>query len=331
MHDAVLHSAAARMTTASVQVLLFGGVEVRLHDGSPVHTAERAADGGQGLAHERRELAAWLDLARPQGQGERRAGRAPCGRAQRRGHGDSVAVEPATSTSRASRRPSPWEHPKRSSRPRPSIADALVGLQRAAVTLPAATGVGRAVVVPSPSRPLPFDPQHITVLSARSAHVCELPAATATASVSPETWMGDVSNSPIPLTPLPSWPEAFEPQHCTVPSSFTTQVWSPVAAEAIREPGCRPPVSPAGLAWTSPGPVARFATAANANPMMIALHRGTMSDHPDDRAPRHRVRPALLRPLACRLRHRWLRHPAVIAGTSRLSQGDRQGIVKTQV
>jgi hypothetical protein len=57
------------------------------------------------------------------------------------------------------------------------------------------TGVNRGVVVvPSPSRPRSLEPQHTMEPVARRAHECSAPAATATASVRPDTVTGDAEN-----------------------------------------------------------------------------------------------------------------------------------------
>jgi hypothetical protein len=53
------------------------------------------------------------------------------------------------------------------------------------------TGVGRSVVVPSPSCPKRFQPQHLTPPASVSAHVCASPAAIAITPLErPETSTG---------------------------------------------------------------------------------------------------------------------------------------------
>src|SRR5262249_30172759 len=85
----------------------------------------------------------------------------------------------------------------------------------ASVSPATATGVSRAVVVPSPTTPKTFRPQHTTPPVARSAQVASAPTSTATASARPATVTGMselVSPRPDPSTPV--WPS---PQHHTVP------------------------------------------------------------------------------------------------------------------
>ena len=78
-----------------------------------------------------------------------------------------------------------------------------------------ATGVERAVRVPSPSWPSLFAPQHFTAPPETTAHVCHHPTAIEVASFNPLTVTGvDVEATAVPL---PSCPELLLPQHCTVP------------------------------------------------------------------------------------------------------------------
>src|SRR3989442_2037055 len=92
---------------------------------------------------------------------------------------------------------------------------------------PTRTGVLELVVVPSPSCPSRFRPQHHTVPSPRSAQVCRYPPLTATAPVRgdplPPTRTG--GDELVPLVPAPSGPSLFSPPLCPV--------WSPWTA-----PGC---------------------------------------------------------------------------------------------
>jgi hypothetical protein len=87
------------------------------------------------------------------------------------------------------------------------------------------------VLVPLPSWPRELAPQHRTVPSVRSAQVYSCPAVTVLAVVIPVTETGVVLHGrlrqvsgPV-LVPLPSWPATFLPQHFTVPSDRTAQVW----------------------------------------------------------------------------------------------------------
>src|SRR5437879_1791850 len=87
------------------------------------------------------------------------------------------------------------------------------------------TGVDEPVLVPSPSCPSAFRPQHRTVPSPRSAQVCSYPPLTATALVVPPA---RAAVSRPPLVPSPSCPSAFRPQHRIV--------WSPRSAQACSYP-----------------------------------------------------------------------------------------------
>ena len=66
------------------------------------------------------------------------------------------------------------------------------------------TGVVLSVVVPSPSRPMPFKPQHFTVPPVSRAHECPEPRAMLVAVVIPETETGVVR---WVVVPSPSWPQ----------------------------------------------------------------------------------------------------------------------------
>src|SRR5207249_11869882 len=78
----------------------------------------------------------------------------------------------------------------------------------AAVISPPPTGVDELVVVPSPSCPSTFRPQHCTVPSERSTQVCRYPPLTALTLASPATSTGVVETPPT--IPLPSWPSRSE-------------------------------------------------------------------------------------------------------------------------
>src|SRR2546425_855728 len=100
---------------------------------------------------------------------------------------------------------------------------------------PTRTGVLELVVVPSPSCPSRFRPQHHTVPSPRSAQVCRYPPLTVTAPVRgdplPPTRTG--GDALLPLVPLPSCPSLFSPQHCTLWSPRPAQVCSHPAVTAM--------------------------------------------------------------------------------------------------
>ena len=57
-----------------------------------------------------------------------------------------------------------------------------------------------------------------------------MPAATAVALLSPLTVTGVLR---LAKFPSPSWPNAFHPQHLTVPLASRAQVWYPPAATAV--------------------------------------------------------------------------------------------------
>jgi hypothetical protein len=84
------------------------------------------------------------------------------------------------------------------------------------------TGTRLVCVVPSPSRPLPFQPQHLTPPELKSAQLCSFPVETAlTPELKPETATEvDLSvEVPSPICPLP-----FLPQHLTAPVLKTAQL-----------------------------------------------------------------------------------------------------------
>src|SRR5438876_1148035 len=113
-----------------------------------------------------------------------------------------------------------------------------------------ATGVKASAVVPFPSRPSPFSPQHCTPAPCRSAQVCSAPDVTSVAVVIPVTGAdGGVAIAPI-REPFPSWPQAWPPQQRRGPSWRSAQVCQPPAkmATAVVMPltvtgvGVKPPV-----------------------------------------------------------------------------------------
>ena len=93
-----------------------------------------------------------------------------------------------------------------------------------AVVMPVTvTGTSESVWLPLPSSPTPLKPQHCTVPPVRSAHEKEPPAETAVAVVArPVTVTGSAESASLLL---PSWPLAFNPQHCTVPSTSRAHEW----------------------------------------------------------------------------------------------------------
>jgi len=90
----------------------------------------------------------------------------------------------------------------------------------------------RASVSPRPSWPSSFNPQHFTLPSSSSAHVCAAPVASALA-VRPVPSATAFNESPIVaalrprslVAPLPSRPLSPSPKHFTFPSSSSAHVW----------------------------------------------------------------------------------------------------------
>jgi hypothetical protein len=96
------------------------------------------------------------------------------------------------------------------------------------------TGVERSAVVPSPSCPEAFDPQHNTDPET-TEQLCAPPAATAVAPLA-------IAVTGVGLgvrVPFPSWPEALAPQHCTAPLAVTAQVCA-CPADTASAPDERP-------------------------------------------------------------------------------------------
>src|SRR5690348_8134351 len=91
-----------------------------------------------------------------------------------------------------------------------------------------------SLVVPSPSWPASFLPQHQTAPVMSSAHEKLSPAVTCFAPVTPVTCTGTLLSITVPT---PSSPLRFAPQHHTVPSFLTAHVWSPPAAIAPAQAG----------------------------------------------------------------------------------------------
>ena len=86
------------------------------------------------------------------------------------------------------------------------------------------TGDVLLLVVPSPSWPSLFDPQHWIDRLSNNVHVWEFPDATAIAvrGVVMLTKTGTFLNV---VVPSPSWPYEFSPQHISSESLSTTQLW----------------------------------------------------------------------------------------------------------
>ena len=87
----------------------------------------------------------------------------------------------------------------------------------------AAVGVVRLVLVPSPSLPTVFEPQHWTDMLSMIAHVCPLPAATAsTERTDSMATLTGVLLDEVP--PSPSCPSLLLPQHLMLPSLWRPQL-----------------------------------------------------------------------------------------------------------
>src|SRR5207302_4941165 len=85
------------------------------------------------------------------------------------------------------------------------------------------TGIVLFSVVPSPSSPWLFKPQHFRPLFCMSAHVWYSPAeSSATPVVKP--WTGTGVQRSI-VDPSPIWPAKFAPQHFAPPSCRSAQLW----------------------------------------------------------------------------------------------------------
>src|SRR3989441_213819 len=120
-------------------------------------------------------------------------------------------------------------------------------LFRSAPLLPTtATGTVELLLkVPSPRCPESPAPQHLTVLSSRSAHACSAPVTTRVAVVRPLTATGTEELVKVP-SPLPSCPNWFRPVHCAVPSERRTQLKNAPADTAV---GVRAPLAVNCCVW----------------------------------------------------------------------------------
>src|SRR6185436_443963 len=103
------------------------------------------------------------------------------------------------------------------------VATFVLLLDHAAVSPATVVGVWASAVVPLPSSPYGFMPQHLTTPPWRTTQLSLLPAATAPiAVVMPLTAAGAHRSVPVPS---PSCPEKLSPQQRIVPSASTAQVW----------------------------------------------------------------------------------------------------------
>ena len=116
------------------------------------------------------------------------------------------------------------------------------------------TGVHRSVLVPSPSCPLQFSPQHFAAPPVVTAHACKTSALmVATPDDKPDTVTG-VNRSVV--VPSPSCPEALPPQHFAAPPVVTAHVWK-LPALMVATPDDNPDTA-TGVDWlvlvSSPSP-----------------------------------------------------------------------------
>src|SRR5207253_1458617 len=119
--------------------------------------------------------------------------------------------------------------PRLVARPVASIV-ATVGSLLVHVALMSTTelGAGVSIVVPLPSSPYVFIPQHFTKPPRRTTQLSLLPAATApVAVVVPLTIAGA---NLLVVVPSPICPSLLYPQHRAVPSWRTAQLWMTPAA-----------------------------------------------------------------------------------------------------
>jgi hypothetical protein len=133
-------------------------------------------------------------------------------------------------------------------------------------------------VLPFPSRPRwPF-PQHRTVPSSTSAHVCALPSASAVTltPLNPTTAPGFSDPPKVgAMLPSPSCPYWLRPQHHTLPSVRTAQVCSPPVAIIGVTDGVTVVDAAAGVGPTGPGPTGAT-TASIGIPARSASVRATV-------------------------------------------------------
>ena len=101
-----------------------------------------------------------------------------------------------------------------------------------------ATGTEKALVVPSPSWPLPFAPQQSTAPLLRIAQVCWAPTVSAIGSVTIGTRAGVSAGSSLACA---SWPLPFPPQQKRPAARVAAQLCekpTPAAVTAV-SPGTR--------------------------------------------------------------------------------------------
>src|SRR5947208_9473976 len=91
---------------------------------------------------------------------------------------------------------------------------------------------GEVLKFPSPRCPESPSPQHFTVPSPRSAHVCPSPV-TSLVAVRPPTGRVGSRTERLSKVPSPSCPNQFCPTHWSVPSGRRTQVWYPPADSTV--------------------------------------------------------------------------------------------------
>jgi hypothetical protein len=126
-------------------------------------------------------------------------------------------------------RPFPRHPPNRTSHPA-RLRDRFEPIQRG-FWLTTIAGVefavAPAVVLPFPSWPESFLPQHQTVnRSLEIAQLCDaLPVAMPLADTSEATMLPARTGRELLFPPVPSWPELFDPQQYTICVVVTPQAW----------------------------------------------------------------------------------------------------------
>src|SRR5947207_2019954 len=110
---------------------------------------------------------------------------------------------------------------------RPPAAIALTPLARPTTS----TGVLLSVVVPIPSWPVAFQPQHFRPPPLVRAQECSPPTAI---PLTPFSRPATSTGTPLlAVVPWPSWPFMLAPQHFAPPPVVTTQVWSLTAMTSV--------------------------------------------------------------------------------------------------
>jgi hypothetical protein len=126
--------------------------------------------------------------------------------------------------------------PQQRARPSASSAHAcVVPAVTAMISGALVTRLGSALlsVEPSPSCPVVLRPQQRAVASESSAQAWFPPTASPVPLATPVRFCTVAGNGRSPATPVPSCPDAFDPQQRTVPSARSAQVCAKPGATAI--------------------------------------------------------------------------------------------------